>query len=694
MSLLRTITHPDALEFNAIPCGGILAILNGLDRPQKYEPESKSIKPLGLLNPEVELTAYPGNTASPSFEPKRSPQQAQGSPGNLTGTFIYTFVEVDSGANQGQGRWSGPPRDSEGVTLVLSNDFAVLEMPPKENPEADEFWIYRSIAGGAWSVLGRIARISSAETLYVDGGETPDFDNFPLDPFVDTPPIKTYGMRMQRNLLLWGNEPFTTVLDFTFGSNEATYVSGDLLDPGIVGMVLYPESSERGHLITNFLSGSPGTVVFQDAFNGEITSPDSSQQETKIARPGGELAWSEPDDYSNFPLANVRFVELGGGDTESGCGVINGRGLLFTTDKAWGLAFDTTPALGVGQIVELSHSLGCLSHRTIQDCNAMLLWLAEGGIAISTGAAPQIISDEVADQFEDIIREPTGRARLAFAMNWRAKRRYICFVPVAGDTIGCSRAIVVDYKQVPGEPPFRFSIYNFNMEFVSGSIEKHTVVSGNQVNYIEFPVLGDSNGFLWTLGVGDADGPSTGTVSGALTAVSTSPSLIEDSSAAFDTTGIGLRGMPLTVVRAADGAEQTITISRNTATQITSIDPWDGLPEVGDTYRIGQIDAYYRTGWIDTGADSALKKLEHVTSTFAVEDGGTLNVGIYKDMGTTIEAKPVEGRAIDLSTATGRQKNKLSGEKVYRFMLEWRGKEPNEPYTLRQGSVDFDMDEV
>ncbi|KKM95172.1 hypothetical protein LCGC14_1190880 [marine sediment metagenome] len=694
MSLLTTLSHPDALEFNAIACGGILAILNGLDRPQKYEPESKSIKPLGLLNPEVELTVTPGASASPSFEPKRSPAQQLGSPGNLTGDFIYSFVEVDSGANQGQGRWSGPPRDSEGVSVTLNNDFAVLEMPPKENPEADEFWIYRGLDDGVWPILGRIARISAAETLYVDGGETPDFTNFPLDQNVDTPPIKTYGMRMQRRLLLWGNEPFTTVLNFTLGSNEATYVSGDLLDPGIVGMVLYPEGSERGHLITNFLSGSPGTVVFQDDFDGTITSPDSSQQETKIARPSGELAWSEPDDYANFPLANVRFVELGGGDTESGCGVVNGRGLLFTTDKTWGLAFDVTPALGVGQVVELSHSLGCLAHRTIQDCNAILLWLAEGGIAASTGGAPRIISDEVADQFEDIIREPTGRARLAFALNWRAKRRYICFVPVAGDTIGCSRAIVVDYKQVPGEPPFRFAIYNFNLQFVSGSIEKHTVVSGNQVNYVEFPVLGDSNGFLWTLGVGDADGPSTGTVTGTITAVSTSPSLIEDSAAAFDITGIGLRGIPLTIVRASDGAEQTVTISRNTATQMTSTDPWDWLPSVGDTYRIGQIDAYYRTGWINAGMDSALKKLEHITTTFEVEDGGTLGVGVYHDMATVVRPKPVEGRDIDLSTASGRVKKKLSGDVDYQFMAEYRNKNPNEPWTVRQSSIDFDMGEI
>jgi len=263
----------------------------------------------------------------------------------------------------------------------------------------------------------------------------------------------------------------------------------------------------------------------------------------------------------------------------------------------------------------------------------------------------------------------------------------MCFIPIEGDSVGCSRAIVMDYADLPGEPQFRFSIYNFSKEFTCGEIERHTVTSGDTTTFEEFPVLGDPDGYTWSFGIGDADGPSEGTTSGTVTTASTSPTILTDSSASFYTTGLGLAGMIVHVRSATDGTTQTKLIASNTADTLRLDEEWTTIPAAGDTYWIGGIEAYYDTSWSSLGGDWGQKKLHSLITTHQIESQGTVTVKVYTDFSSTPITLTNEGETFDLTRSEGRSYKKLSGRKAFHVKVRYFNEFPDTPFTLRAATL-------
>ena len=685
MAVLKTPLYPDA-EWSSTQAGGVLALFNGKETPLKYEPESKTVKYFGLHRPEYECTV------------------ASGPAGSLTGNYNLTFVEVDTKASQGEGLRSGIPTptvsaDVSPALIGLIDGSVTVSLPGSQiNDDADEFWVYSTIANGTWPSLGRIARVPIGVRSFTWSGLTetdangvimtaaPDFD-YPLDVFRGPAPNKNYPVRMNRRLLLWGSEELECRFSYVIGSKYATWAGADVIDHGIIGSVLYPEGESRGYIVDAYYNASPGVVMLRDAFVGLEASSDTHSLITRVCRPSGQLSWSEPDDYENFPNPNNRYVELSAADPETGCGVINGRGMFFTVHKTFGLDFNVSPLVGQGSFIEISTQIGCLGHRTIQDIGGTLIWLSESGLAASSGGAPVVISDDIKPEFDDMIREQNGRVRDAFAVNWAAKKKYMCFIPVEGDDVGCSRCIVMDYNSIPGEPRFKFSIYSFSKEFTSASIERHKITEDSVVNFEEYPVLGDPDGYTWSYGIGDADGPESGTISGTITDAGTSPQFIEDSTASFYTDDIGLEGMMVTIRRTSDESTQTKLIASNTGDRLYLAQEFGWIPSAGDTFWIGGIDAYYETPWSSLGGDWGLKKLHSIVSTHKVESTGNLTVEVFKDFSSTAQERDVEGETIDLSNSTGRGVSRLSGYKGHHFKMKYSNNQPNQPFTLKNATL-------
>jgi len=677
MANLATSSYNNA-EWTSIQAGGVLALFNGYELPYKYLPSSKTVKRFGLLCPMEECTAVAGTGGALE-----------------AGTYIVTFVEADSEANQGQGLRSGPPLASEGVEVTVGATGTIdITFPAgRRNDDADEYWVYMTINGGAWPTLGRVATVPIDDLTYsIDGTVEPDLEEHPLDPNKREAPAKAYPCKMRQRLLLWGSNEFRTDLALTVGSTEAFVVGGNPLDPGVVGAIVYPDGDGRGYEVTAFNAGSPNSITLSEEFVGTEASQLTSTISCKICHPSGALVWSEPSDYENFPAANIRYVELSAGDPETGCAVVNSVGLLFTVKKTFGLAFSIRPDLGDGNIADLSTTIGCVSHRTIQDIGGMLIWLSRGGFAASTGGAPAIISDEIQSEFASIIRESSGRVRNAFAVNLPDEQRYLCFVPDDGDTVGCSKCIVMDYMTLPGEPKYRFSIYKFDKEFVSAGVERH-VDTTSTTNYPEYAVLGDKDGFLWSFGIGDADGPDTGTVSGTVTDAASSPEYLTDTNATFDTNGLGLAGIMVTIKRATDGTEQTKLIGANTADTLYPNEAFDWVPVAGDTYQIGRIEAYYETGFNSLGGDAGTKGLHRLITTHKVETTGNLTQKVYADFSETPIDITNEGATIDLSTSTGRSSTLLSTKRCWYAKVRYENDEPNQPFTLKAANLLADIDE-
>jgi hypothetical protein len=708
MTVLRTVSFPDA-EWSGVQAGGVLGMFNGKERPLKYMPDSKLVKYFGMASPEEELTR----------DIEWEIQQSPGVDGELdsNSTYTLTFVEVDTTANQGSGLRSGIPVGSVGVEMVplrspsgsigpggdpvsgSAHNLLRINLPDSVvNTDTTELWVYSTTAGGVWPTAGRIARAPAGVRAFTWNGidETdengviitgsPDFD-YPLDIFRNMAPAKTYPAKMNRRLLLWGSEELESTFSFTAGSVYADWTGGDEIDHGVIGMVAYPDGEGRGYVVKNYYNASPGQIELDEAFVGANASYDTHGVTTRLCRPSGQLSFSEPDDYENFPLLNNRYVELSAADPETGMAVVNGRGLAFTVHKTFGVDFNISPASRQGTIIEISTQVGCLSHRTVQDIGGTLIWLSESGLAASSGGAPVIISDEVSPEFDAMIREQTGRVRDAFAVNWAAKKKYMCFIPVDGDDVGCSRCIVLDYNNIPGEPRFKYTVYSFSKEFTNASIERHEVLSGSTTTFEEYPVFGDPDGYTWSFGIGNADGPDSGSVSGTITSAGTSPQFLTDSSAAFDTDGIGLAGMIVTIRRTSDGQTQEKLIASNSGDTIFADQEWSWEPSAGDTFWIGGISSYYETPWSSLGGNEGLQKLHSLVSTHKVEDAGELQVDVYEDFSSTPYSRPNEGETIDLTKAAGRGVNRLSGHRCYHTKIKYSNHLPGQGWTLKNSTL-------
>lgn len=113
--------------------------------------------------------------------------------------------------------------------------------------------------------------------------------------------------------------------------------------------------------------------------------------------------------------------------------------------------------------------------------------------------------------------------------------------------------------------------------------------------YHEKPTGGAA--YAWFNGIGYGMGvPPTVTTTG--TATGGSSTTIVNSSASFPTSGEALKGIPVTLVRAADASEETQAIISNTGTTLTTTAFTGTAPTSGDTYVIGPVKAQYKSGRI------------------------------------------------------------------------------------------------
>ncbi len=118
------------------------------------------------------------------------------------------------------------------------------------------------------------------------------------------------------------------------------------------------------------------------------------------------------------------------------------------------------------------------------------------------------------------------------------------------------------------------------------------------VLYHEKPTGGAA--YAWFNGIGHSMGlapnvTATGSVTGGTSTT------ITNSGASFPTSGEALKGIPVTLVRAADASEETQTIISNTGTTLTTTAFTGTAPTAGppaDTYVIGPVKAQYKSGRI------------------------------------------------------------------------------------------------
>lgn len=130
------------------------------------------------------------------------------------------------------------------------------------------------------------------------------------------------------------------------------------------------------------------------------------------------------------------------------------------------------------------------------------------------------------------------------------------------------------------------------------------------------------------------DGTTHGTIAG--TATAGGASTLTDAGAAFWTTGVGLKGVPVSIIGGA-GRGQTRIIASNTATVLTTSAAWTTQPDATSVYRVGAMETRSKYVWqsFDAGSRQAAQACRVYYEPTATDR--TLSVRFFKDF----EADPI-----------------------------------------------------
>jgi len=142
--------------------------------------------------------------------------------------------------------------------------------------------------------------------------------------------------------------------------------------------------------------------------------------------------------------------------------------------------------------------------------------------------------------------------------------------------------------------------------------------------------------------------------------------LLRDPSAAFYTTGDGLRGVPVMLMDRDTGALEYSRVYSNTATTLTLDTPLSRTPDNYDAYILGSIPIAIESGDLIMGNPRAVKNIFYFTFEFPAVSDGNVDLYFAADQSNQVEAAwsrvggfSMKGRtyyrmAVGIAAGTGR----------------------------------------
>jgi len=115
------------------------------------------------------------------------------------------------------------------------------------------------------------------------------------------------------------------------------------------------------------------------------------------------VAVNNPDDTVNE--AGAWSVDTGTNGNFAGIASYKGTVLAFKNDRVWKM-FGNIPS--DFQFVEISR-LGCVSNKSICEVNNILFWLSPQGVVAYTGGVPEVISENLNDNYVSAVAGGDGR---------------------------------------------------------------------------------------------------------------------------------------------------------------------------------------------------------------------------------------------------------------------------------------------
>lgn len=722
-------------EFNPEGCAatsaglgdpGVLVITNGSTIPQKFNPQAQVVEDNGVPTPfkgEVPSSAVDDTTASPDN-------------GLKLGAYLYryTFRNCCTG-KEGDPNPEDIPVDTSTASpaAAVTLSFAGVRIPA--DPQICEICIYRTVLGGDFPVMAKVGCFNPDDTtVFIDdiSDAALDFFNDGLSILNAPMPCVPVVIEFQNRLFGLGDIPDLSpagTVDVINGSIVVTGNDDVEWTRCLAGKYLQVEGDCRSYEIDSVqppavgLSPPLGRLCLVEEYEG-VTDQDLNY--TICGHPN-RLYVSEPFEPECWPIVLFLDVEPGDGDRLMG-GISNfSRLVVCKRNKTYVLTFRDNPVLEVSALSRISSDIGCVGPRTFAQVEMGSVWLSDRGLVLFDGRGVSHIpeSDRMNQLYVDpdndryMRRDSNGRVIGAVGAFYPKREQYLCLIPTKQTTRGANLMVVWDVKLR------NVTLYEFCQEFLSMVVAKDA--EGNERLY-----LGDTNGFVWILDIGENDGVgfpnATGTIRGTVTSAgidAVGASFIEDSTASFLTGGLpaiaglsgtaGLSGafegtqMGLAGVcvhyRATnadkDDPWRVRTVYASTSTRLYVTPNWAGdVPD--DTtyeYMLGAIDFRAIFKPKDYGTQDIQKRNWSHILTYVPEEVATqMRVELLTDLESTDQFEDTiqdgdplmggAGRVFDLSFAKGRQTQPI-GIDVHSFLqVKLTNFAPEEPakilnHTLR-----------
>lgn len=247
-----------------------------------------------------------------------------------------------------------------------------------------------------WSGLNKKALISDNEFSSTTNLST---KNFPL--ISPRPPREAVYTLTSGNALFAGLQlAFVDGTDFKYNNvTKGTVTSGTKYMVGFNGnIIIFPDNKYYDYITDTF--GTFGTGTYPAA--GSVPTIDyACTMDNRVWGVHGDniygSALGQFDDWTTFAGVSTDAYAVDTGTNGDFTGTVSYKGTVLTlkTDRVFKLFGDVPSNF---QFVEVSR-LGCTNHKSIWEVNGILFWLSPQGVCAYTGGVPEVISDNLNDNY-------------------------------------------------------------------------------------------------------------------------------------------------------------------------------------------------------------------------------------------------------------------------------------------------------
>jgi hypothetical protein len=319
-------------------------------------------------------------------------------------------------------------------------------------------------------------------------------------------------------------------------------------------------------------------------------------------QPGTAEAWGAalPGGLQNeLPIGNDgEPLTAGVGLGQAGCLICKERSMFYLNYRVR----PNLPPFGDGQIVPLRALRGAAGPLAVKALEDRVYGMDVFGIwRLSPGGEPEEIGQALANDWKTLNFSNRDNFHIGFDALWRVAYFFVCG---PGETYP-KRAYLwdVDGERWLGSRTWPYGITSScNLPDGNGALRL----------YIVSEAVGAAPSYGWFDNIGTSLGAPATAANLTGTVTSGGATSLNDSGAAWYTSGEKLKGIPVKLVRAADASEETVLIETNTGTALTT-GAWVGTaPVAGDTYQIAPVETSWKTGRISAGEGTRKKKFRRL----------------------------------------------------------------------------------